>query len=86
MSAMRAAWKVGTRGAYLAGKCEVRCGRDAHAGDHMGHTLVGVDVAADHVDEVDRAGLGQAARDLEAFLEREPAAMSSSITMPMPTT
>ena len=60
---MRAAWKVGIRVAARTSPAKSRCGaeRCAHAGDDMGERLVGVDMAADHVDEVDQARGGEPA-------------------------
>ena len=54
---MRAAWKVGIAVAalHLAGEVEMRRRAGAHAGNDVGQGLVGVDMAADDVDEVDLA-------------------------------
>ncbi len=54
--------------AHLAGEIEMRRGRHALHRDHVGQRGVGVDVAADDVEEVDLAGRDQAARDLEPDL------------------
>ena len=45
---------------HLAGEVEMRRRARAHAGDHMRERLVGVDMAADHVEEIDLAGLARA--------------------------
>ena len=61
------------RGAHLAGEREMGRRGGAHAGDHVREAFVGIDVAADHVDEVEHAGGDQAACDLEPLLAPEPA-------------
>ena len=60
---MRAAWKTGKlrRRADLAGEVEMRRGRHALDRDDVGQARVGVDVAADDVEEVDQAGGRRAA-------------------------
>ena len=60
-------------GAHLAGERQVGRRGGAHAGDHVCEAFVGIDVAADHVDEVEHAGGNQAAGDLEPLLAAEPA-------------
>ena len=54
--------------AHLAREVEVRGRGHAHDRDDVEQRVVAVDVAADDVDEVDEAGGGQAAADLEALL------------------
>ncbi len=61
------------RGPHLAGKIEMRRRARAHAGDDMGERLLGVDMAANDVDEIDQAGGGEALRDRNALLAREAA-------------
>ncbi len=59
------------RRAHLAGEVEMR--RRAHAGDgdHLGQQSVGLDAAADDVEEVDAAGGGEPLGDLDAFGARQ---------------
>ena len=59
------------RGLDLAREVEVRRGGRAVDRDHVGERRVGLDVAADHVEEVDLAARHEAAADLEAFGARE---------------
>ena len=71
-SVMRAAWNTGRPvAAHLAREVEVRGRGHPHDRDHVEKSVVAVDVAADDVDEVDEAGGGQAAADLEALLALE---------------
>ncbi len=51
----------------------MRRGARAHAGNDVGERLVGVDMAADHVDEVDEPRVRETPGDLEAFAAREAA-------------
>ena len=55
-------------GAHLAREVEVRGRGHAHDRDDVEQRVVALDVAADDVDEVDEAGGGEAAADLEALL------------------
>ena len=55
----------------LAGEVEMRRGRHAVDRDHLGQRRIGLDVAADHVEEVDLAACHQAAADLEPFGARQ---------------
>ena len=59
------------RRAHLAGEIQMR--RGAHAGDrdHVGQRVVGVDVAADDVEEIDQPGRLEAPRDLDALRARQ---------------
>jgi hypothetical protein len=59
------------RRAHLASKVEMRRRFRAHSRDHVRERLVGLDVAADDVDEIDEPARRQAAGDLDAFFLRE---------------
>ena len=72
--------------ADLAGEIEMRRRARAHAGDHVRERLVGVDVAADHVEEVDEAARDQPPGDRRRRPRRvRPFSQSSSQTMRTPT-
>jgi hypothetical protein len=60
------------RGAHLAGEVEMRRGGHALDRDDVGQRRVGVDVAADDVEEVDLAGADQAPRDLDPSARDRP--------------
>ena len=55
-------------GAHFAGEIEMRRRALAHAGDDVAQRLLAVDMAADHVEEVDEPRFRQAARDGEALI------------------
>ena len=61
------------RGANFAGKVEMRRGAGSHAGDDVRKRLVRVDMAADHIDEVDEARGGEKLCDRHALLTGKPA-------------
>ncbi len=73
LDARRVERRHARRGADFAGEIEVRRGSRAHAGNDVRERLVRVDMAADHVDEVDEARGGEALCDRYAFLAREAA-------------
>ena len=55
------------RGAHFAGEFEMRRRALAHAGNDVRKRLLGIDMAADHVDEIDQARADEPARDLDAL-------------------
>ena len=74
------------RGPHLAGKVEMRRGARAHARDDVRERLLGVDMAADDIDEVDQAGGREALGDRDALPRaRGRVSQSSSQTMRTPT-
>ena len=60
-------------GPHLPGEVEMGRRAFAHAGDDPAQRLVGVDVAANHVEEVDQARLRQPPRDRKALFTAEAA-------------
>ena len=56
------------RSPHLPRKIEMRRRARTHAGNDVGERLLGVDMPADHVDEVDEAGGREALRDRDSLL------------------
>ena len=69
------AWNTGTPMAARTSPAKSRCGADAHAvdRDHLAQRGVRLDVAADHVHEVDEAGISKATGEGEPVGPRETA-------------
>ncbi len=58
-------------GPHLAGEIQVRRGRHALDGNDLGQQRVGLDAAADQIDEIEPAGRGDAPGDLHPLLFRQ---------------